>query len=171
MRRAPREVIRGTEEERNTTCCIFIGNLPYSFEERDIVNLFERFGRLRSVSVPMDRYTRRNRGFAFLEYEQRTDAEDAFNKYNGYEIEGRKLRLDWDVGRPSKDTARGIDRNIEIYSPSHNCLGRRSPPRDRSPRGRSPVRSPRGRSPMRDRSPIRERSPPRRDYERADEYR
>lgn len=106
--RRPREVIRGSEEERLRSCSIFVGNLPYSFEERDVVNLFERFGRLQQVSVPMDRYTRRNRGFSFIEFEQRQDAEDAYNKYNGFEIEGRKLRLDWDIGRPAKDTVRGI---------------------------------------------------------------
>lgn len=103
-----REVIRGSEEERMRTSSIFVGNIPYSFEERDILNLFERFGRLRQVSVPMDRYTRRNRGFSFIEFEERADAEDAFNKYNGYEIEGRKMRLDWDIGRNAKDSVRGV---------------------------------------------------------------
>ena len=116
------------------TCSIFVGNIPYSFEERDVVNLFERFGRLRQVSVPMDRYTRRNRGFAFVEFEQRPDAEDAFNKYNGYDMEGRKLRLDWDIGRSAKDTIKDTGR------------GDRSPRRDHG-------HSPRHRSPMRDRSP------------------
>lgn len=85
---------------------LFVGNLPYSFEERDVSNLFDRFGKVTQISVPIDRYTRRNRGFAFVEFEQRNEAEDAFNKYNGYEIEGRKLRLDWDIGRPAKETLR-----------------------------------------------------------------
>lgn len=112
-RRPPprREIMRGSEDERKTTCSIFVGNIPYSFEERDMVNLFERFGRLVTISVPMDRFTRRNRGFAFVEFEQRTDADDAFNKYNDYELEGRKLRLDWDIGRPAKDRIRVVDRS------------------------------------------------------------
>lgn len=109
--RRAREVIRGSDEDRQRTSSIFVGNLPYSYEERDVVNLMERFGGLRTVSVPMDRYTRRNRGFAFVEFEQRADAEDAFNKYKDYELEGRKLRLDWDIGRPAKDTVRGINRS------------------------------------------------------------
>jgi RNA recognition motif-containing protein len=100
-------VIRGTEEDRLRTTSLFVGNIPYSFEERDVINIFERFGKLRSVSVPIDRYTRRNRGFAFVDFEVRQDAEDAYNKYNGYEMEGRRLRMDWDIGRNAKDTLRG----------------------------------------------------------------
>lgn len=106
--RRTREVIRGSDEERQRTSSLFIGNLPYSFEERDVVNLMERFGALRMVSVPLDRYTRRNRGFAFVEFEQRADAEDAYNKYKDYDLEGRKLRVDWDIGRAAKDTIRGV---------------------------------------------------------------
>lgn len=106
--RRTREVIRGSDEDRQRTSSLFIGNLPYSFEERDVVNLMERFGALRMVSVPLDRYTRRNRGFAFIEFEQRADAEDAYNKYKDYELEGRKLRVDWDIGRVAKDSIRGI---------------------------------------------------------------
>lgn len=104
--RRTREVIRGTDEERMRTCSIFVGNLPYIYEERDVVNMMERFGRLRQVSVPIDRYTRRNRGFAFVDFEQRADAEDAFAKFDGYELEGRKLRLDWDIGRNAKEGTR-----------------------------------------------------------------
>lgn len=98
---------------------MFVGNLPYGFEERDVVGLFERFGRLRQVYVPIDRFTRRNKGysywfhcqylcfsFAFVSFEQRLDAEDAFFKYNGYLLEGRKLRIDWDVGIERKDHLR-----------------------------------------------------------------
>jgi RNA recognition motif-containing protein len=142
---------------------IFIGNLPYTFEERDISNLFDRFGRLVQISVPMDRYTRRNRGFAFIEFEQRADAEDAYNKYNNYDIEGRKLRLDWDIGRPAKDDIRGPrqDDRRDSRDDRRDFRGddrrdvRRSPMRDRSPM--------RGRSPMRDQSPRRDES--------AEEYR
>lgn len=122
--RRTRDVIRGSEEERMRSCSIFVGNLPYSFEERDVVNLFERFGRLGTVSVPMDRYTRRNRGFSFVEFEQRADAEDAFNKYNGYEIEGRRLRLDWDIGRSAKDSIRG-DRSPRRERNDRDCIKNR----------------------------------------------
>lgn len=146
FRRSRGEVIRGSEEERQKSCSIFVGNIPYSFEERDVVNMFERFGRLKTVSVPIDRYTRRNRGFTFVEFEQRADAEDAFNKYSGYEIEGRKLRLDWDIGRTAKDTIKETTRVSSPRRDYRNGSPMRSPARDNSPppppRGRSHSRSP-----------------------------
>lgn len=81
--------------------------------------------------------------FAFVEFEQRLDAEDASLKYNGYTIEGRKLRIDWDVGVTKKDHLK-----------------------PRQPLDDAPASPPRGR----DYPP---RSPPRRDYPPADrdEYR
>ena len=81
---------------------MFVGNIPYSFIERDVYELFERYGRLRKVTVPIDRFTRRNRGYAFVEFEDKRDAEDAFHKFNDYQIEGRRLRCDWDVGMDKK---------------------------------------------------------------------
>lgn len=65
-RRAPAPVYRGTEEERARSTTLFIGNIPYGFEERDVAGLFERFGRLRQVYVPLDRFTRRNKGYHYL---------------------------------------------------------------------------------------------------------
>lgn len=62
-RRAPAPVYRGTEEERARSTTLFVGNIPYGFEERDVAGLFERFGRLRQVYVPLDRFTRRNKGY------------------------------------------------------------------------------------------------------------
>ena len=45
--------------------------------------------------------------FAFLAFEERRDAEDAKEKYDSYPVEGRRLRIDWDVGRDKKDIVKG----------------------------------------------------------------
>ncbi|KAI9016076.1 hypothetical protein DFJ74DRAFT_679428 [Hyaloraphidium curvatum] len=69
--------------------------------------MFEKYGPLVRVTVPMDRTGSRNKGFAFVEFEERKDAEDAFDKYDGYKLDGRSMRLDWDVGREKKEGSRG----------------------------------------------------------------
>ncbi|KAJ3190488.1 hypothetical protein HDU85_000787 [Gaertneriomyces sp. JEL0708] len=97
------EVIKGDDEMRQTTTCLYVGNLPYSFREEDVQDLFDRFGRLRSISVPYDRFTHRNKGFAFVTFEDRRDAEDAKQKYDGYMVEARPLKIDWDIGQEKKD--------------------------------------------------------------------
>ncbi|RUS12866.1 hypothetical protein BC938DRAFT_478369, partial [Jimgerdemannia flammicorona] len=90
----PSNKISGSDTERRESTTIYVGNLPYSFRERDVADLFERYGRLRKVTVLMDNFTSRNKGFAFVEFEDRRDAEDAFDMYNSYSVEGRRLKLD-----------------------------------------------------------------------------
>lgn len=100
--RERRPVYRGTEEERAASKTLFIGNLPFFYEERDVSHLMERFGPLRKITIPQERFARKNRGFCFVEFEERRDAEDAMQKYQGYSVEGRELRIDWDVGSERK---------------------------------------------------------------------
>ena len=77
-------------------------NLPYSFRERDVIEYFERCGPIRNITVGFNRRTGQSKGYAFVEFEHRRDAEDAFDRYNGYDFDGRRLRIDWDVGLDKK---------------------------------------------------------------------
>jgi hypothetical protein len=43
--------------------------------------------------------------FAFVTFEERVDAEDAKAKYESHQVEGRTLRIDWDVGFERKKEA------------------------------------------------------------------
>ncbi|CAG8486713.1 6338_t:CDS:2 [Paraglomus brasilianum] len=121
----------GSDKERRDSTTLYVGNLPYNFREQDVADMFERYGRLRKVTVQIDHYTGRNKGFAFVEFEDRRDAEDAFDKYNGFTVEGRRLKLDWDIGLSKKDQHRR-----DKYGP--NDYGGRSA--DPYGRGSSPVR-------------------------------
>ncbi len=62
------------------------------------MEMFEPFGPLVKISLPIDRYTGRNKGFSFVEFQERKDAEAAMEKYLDFELQGRRLKLDWDVG-------------------------------------------------------------------------
>ncbi|CAJ0757338.1 16546_t:CDS:2, partial [Entrophospora sp. SA101] len=104
--RRTKPIDRGTEKERSDTTTLYVGNIPYTFHENDVADMFERYGRLRKVTVQIDNYTGRNKGFAFVEFEDRKDAEDAYDKYYGSNIEGRRLKLDWDIGLSRKDQHR-----------------------------------------------------------------
>ncbi|KAI8800196.1 hypothetical protein BJ742DRAFT_90843 [Cladochytrium replicatum] len=104
--RAPRRpklpVTRGTDEERRTTTHVFVGNIPYDYNDRDVGDLCEKYGNVTSVTVPMDRATGKNRGFSFVKFEDRIAAEDFVKAMEDYSLEGRKLRVDWDVGKQKK---------------------------------------------------------------------
>jgi translation initiation factor 3 subunit G len=52
-------------------------------EEQELRDLFERFGRVTRVFLARDRETQRAKGFAFISYADRTDAQRACDKLDG----------------------------------------------------------------------------------------
>ena len=64
-------------------------------------------GEVVSVSIPSDRDNGRPRGFAFVELSTREEAEAAIQKLNGYELEGRVLRINEATERPSRGPSFG----------------------------------------------------------------
>ena len=50
------------------TCKIFIGGLPITTTEADLVDYFERFGPIREASIVTNRQTGASRGFGFCEF-------------------------------------------------------------------------------------------------------
>ncbi|KYQ88887.1 hypothetical protein DLAC_10696 [Tieghemostelium lacteum] len=97
----PKKEMMGKEELERSKC-IFVGNLPYHFQKQDLVDLFGKYGNLLNVNVGFDKRTGRSRGYAFVEYENKEDANNAFQVFQTQEVEGRRLRLDWDLGIDAK---------------------------------------------------------------------
>ena len=52
-------------------------------EENDLREIFERFGRVTRVFLAKDRDTGRAKGFAFISFQERTDAAKACEKIDG----------------------------------------------------------------------------------------
>ena len=71
---------------------IYVGNLPFSANEADVRVLFERYGTVDSVKLVNDRETGRPRGFGFVDMPS-SDAQAAISALNGYEMNGRALRI------------------------------------------------------------------------------
>ncbi|KAF8979500.1 hypothetical protein BGZ46_005347 [Entomortierella lignicola] len=72
----------------NTHSTVYVGHLSVRTERRDVEELFEKYGRLVSVEL-------KHGGFAFVEYEDPRDADDAVGKLNGYELDGNKISVEW----------------------------------------------------------------------------
>lgn len=71
---------------------LYVGNLPFSATEADVRSLFEQHGQVDSVKLVNDRETGRPRGFGFVDMPG-TDAQNAIQHMNGYEMNGRSLRV------------------------------------------------------------------------------
>lgn len=72
---------------------IYIGNLPFNSTDGDLRDLFGRHGNVESVAVVMDRDTGRSRGFAFVEMEEASAADDAIRALDGSDLGGRNIRV------------------------------------------------------------------------------
>src|SRR5580698_329848 len=84
---------------------IFVGNLNFNSTEEAVRGLFERYGQVNSARIMTDRDTGRSRGFAFVEMENETEADQAINALNGFQMEGRALNVN--EARPKPDRGFG----------------------------------------------------------------
>jgi len=84
---------------------IFVGNLDFNATEESVRNLFERYGAVNSARIMTDRDTGRSRGFAFVEMENETEADQAISALNGYTMDGRALNVN--EARPKPDRGFG----------------------------------------------------------------
>jgi cold-inducible RNA-binding protein len=72
---------------------LFVGNLSYSTTEADLRTYFGSVAQPSQVVLPVDRETGRPRGFAFVEFAERSDAEQAIQRFNGQVFNGRPLAV------------------------------------------------------------------------------
>jgi RNA recognition motif-containing protein len=72
---------------------LFIGNLPYSASEADLRAHFAAIAEPSHVVMPVDRETGRPRGFAFVEFADRTVAEQVIQRFNSQPFQGRNLAV------------------------------------------------------------------------------
>lgn len=74
------------------TVKLFVGNLAWSVDDRELENLFSPHGEIVSARVVTDRDTGRSRGFGFVELET-SDVAGVISATNGREVDGRQLRV------------------------------------------------------------------------------
>jgi len=72
---------------------IYIGNIPFSSTEDELRAVFQRHGEVTSVNVITDRESGRPRGFAFVEMDDASAADDAIRALDGSDLGGRSIRV------------------------------------------------------------------------------
>ncbi|CAN6347138.1 unnamed protein product [Urochloa humidicola] len=76
---------------RRNGCTIYVGNLPGDIREREVEDLFYKYGRIVEIDLKIPP---RPPGFAFVEFEDSRDAEDAIYGRDGYNFDGNRLRVE-----------------------------------------------------------------------------
>lgn len=84
---------------------LFIGNLPYAASEAELREHLSSVGEPSQVVLPVDRETGRPRGFAFVDYADRSVAEEAIRRFNQQPFKGRPLAVS--EARPREERPAG----------------------------------------------------------------
>ncbi len=73
---------------------IYVGNLDYNTTEEELKKLFAEKGiETKTVTLIIDNYTGKSKGFGFVEVESEEVLQKAVDALNGYELSGRKLTV------------------------------------------------------------------------------
>ncbi len=91
---------------------LFVGNLSYNADEESVMAMFRDNGfEPVSAHVVLDRETGRPRGFAFVEFNTDEEAENARERCDGQQVDGRSIRLDSANERPPRGGGGGGGRS------------------------------------------------------------
>jgi len=85
---------------------IYVGSLPFNATEQDVRAMFERHGPVESVKLVSDRETGRPRGFGFVDMPA-SEAQAAIQALNGFQMNGRPLRVNEAQERPPRPRGGG----------------------------------------------------------------
>jgi RNA recognition motif-containing protein len=80
---------------------IFVAGLPYDLDDAELMEIFEKFGRVKSAKVAMDKETGKSRGFGFVDMPVREEAMDAIENLNDINLGKKPLVVKAAEERPS----------------------------------------------------------------------
>ena len=72
---------------------LYVGGISYSTNDGGLKDAFAQVGEVASATIIMDRMTGRSKGSGFVEMVNDADADAAIAKWNGQELDGRKLTV------------------------------------------------------------------------------
>ncbi len=71
---------------------IYVGNLPFRTSAEELRDIFAEHGEVNDCVIPTDRDSGRSRGFGFVDMED-DDGKNAISALDGYDLDGRQLRV------------------------------------------------------------------------------
>jgi cold-inducible RNA-binding protein len=80
---------------------IFVAGLPYDLDDAELMEIFEKFGEVKSAKVAMDRETGKSRGFAFVDMPNKEEAMDAIENLNDISLGKKPMVVKAAEDRPS----------------------------------------------------------------------
>ncbi|XP_067869685.1 transformer-2 protein homolog alpha-like isoform X2 [Heterodontus francisci] len=98
----------GNRSNPNPNNCLGVFGLSLYTTERELREVFSRYGPLAGINVVYDQRTGRSRGFAFVYFENVEDSKEAKERANGMELDGRRIRVDYSITKRPHTPTPGI---------------------------------------------------------------
>ncbi|XP_068100940.1 transformer-2 protein homolog beta [Hyperolius riggenbachi] len=108
----------GSRANPDPNCCLGVFGLSLYTTERDLREVFSKYGPLADVSIVYDQQSRRSRGFSFVYFENVDDAKEAKERANGMELDGRRIRVDFSITKRPHTPTPGIYMGRPTYGSS-----------------------------------------------------
>ncbi|MGH8672651.1 MAG: RNA recognition motif domain-containing protein [Burkholderiales bacterium] len=85
---------------------IFVGNLAPEVDEKDLKELFQTAGQVKSVQIIKDLFSGVSKGFGFVEMPGKAESKAAISELNGRDLKGRPIKVNEARPRPTRGTHR-----------------------------------------------------------------
>ena len=79
---------------------IFVAGLPYDLDDAELEEIFEKFGKVNSAKVAMDKETGKSRGFGLVEMPVEAEAKEAIEGLNNISLGKKPLVVKAAEDRP-----------------------------------------------------------------------
>ena len=80
---------------------LFVAGLPYDLDDAELMEIFEKFGTVKSAKVAMDKETGKSKGFGFVDMPNTEEANDAIENLNDISLGKKPLVVKQAEDRPS----------------------------------------------------------------------
>ncbi|CAH9081308.1 unnamed protein product [Cuscuta europaea] len=102
---------------------LYVGNLPGDIREREVEDLFYKYGPIAHIDMKIPP---RPPGYAFVEFKDAQDAEDAIRGRDGYDFDGHRLRVELAHGGRGQSSTNDRHSNYKSGRGPQGGVSRRS---------------------------------------------
>lgn len=85
---------------------LFVAGLPYDLDDAELEEIFEKFGKVSSARVAMDKATGKSKGFGFVDMPSDAEAKNAIESLKDISLGKKPLVVKQAEDKPPSNTGR-----------------------------------------------------------------